>query len=125
MAGASNSNNDLANAEILWKAADTLRGQIDAAEYKHVVLGLLFLKYISDSFEARREELKTELGADGISGKQLDGLLENRDEYTAERVFWVPPEAHGGRTSRTRPQGPTSPRSSTTRFSPSNETTRI
>lgn len=86
-------NSDLAYADTLWKAADTLRGQIDAAEYKHVVLGLLFLKYISDSFEARREELKAELEADGISGKQLDALLENRDEYTAERVFWVPQEA--------------------------------
>ena len=42
-------NTDLTRAEIFWKAADTLRGQIDAAEYKHVVLGLLFLKYISDS----------------------------------------------------------------------------
>jgi len=84
---------DLANAETLWKSADTLRGQIDAAEYKHVVLGLLFLKYISDSFEARRDELKTELVADGITGPQLEGLLENRDEYTAERVFWVPPES--------------------------------
>jgi len=87
------SNNDLAYADTLWKSADALRGQIDAAEYKHVVLGLLFLKYISDSFEARREELKGELEADGITGSQLDSLLENRDEYTAERVFWVPPEA--------------------------------
>jgi len=86
-------NTDLAYADTLWKSADALRGQVDAAEYKHVVLGLLFLKYISDSFEARRGELKTELEADGISGPQLDSLLENRDEYTAERVFWVPPEA--------------------------------
>ena len=86
-------NADLARAEILWKAADALRGQIDAAEYKHVVLGLLFLKYISDSFEARRDELKVELAADGITGPQLESLLENRDEYTAERVFWVPVEA--------------------------------
>ena len=54
-------NTDLANAEILWKSADALRGQVDAAEYKHVVLGLLFLKYISDAFEARRDELKVEL----------------------------------------------------------------
>ena len=84
---------DLAYAKILWKSADTLRGQIDAAEYKHVVLGLLFLKYISDSFEARRGELKGELEADGISGPQIESLLESRDEYTAERVFWVPPEA--------------------------------
>ena len=83
---------DLAYADILWRAADTLRGQIDAAEYKHVVLGLLFLKYISDSFEARRAELQAELEADGISGPHYI-LLESRDEYTAERVFWVPPEA--------------------------------
>jgi type I restriction enzyme M protein len=86
-------NTDLTNAEILWKAADALRGQIDAAEYKHVVLGLLFLKYISDAFEARRDELKVELAAEGIRGPHLESLLENRDEYTAERVFWVPPEA--------------------------------
>jgi len=88
-----NPNSDLDYADTLWKSADALRGQIDAAEYKHVVLGLLFLKYISDSFEARRDELKVELEKDGITGKQLDGLLENRDEYTAERVFWVPPES--------------------------------
>ncbi len=86
-------NIDLTYADTLWRAADTLRGQIDAAEYKHVVLGLLFLKYISDSFEARRDELKVELEADGITGPQLESLLESRDEYTAERVFWVPPEA--------------------------------
>ncbi len=93
MANNNASNNDLAYAGTLWKSADTLRGQIDAAEYKHVVLGLLFLKYISDSFDARRKELKVELENDGITGSQLESLLENRDEYTAERVFWVPPEA--------------------------------
>lgn len=84
---------DLAYADTLWKTADQLRGQVDAGEYKHVVLGLLFLKYISDSFESRRDELRTELEADGITGDQLERLLENRDEYTAERVFWVPKEA--------------------------------
>ncbi len=93
MATTETHNPDLTRAEILWKAADILRGQIDAAEYKHVVLGLLFLKYISDSFGARREELKVELAADGIGGPQIESLLENRDEYTAERVFWVPPAA--------------------------------
>jgi len=91
--GNNETKSDLANAEILWKSADALRGQIDAAEYKHVVLGLLFLKYISDAFEARRDELKVELEAEGIKGPQLENLLENRDEYTAERVFWVPPES--------------------------------
>ena len=93
MANSDGTTTDLVYADTLWKAADALRGQIDAAEYKHVVLGLLFLKYISDSFEARRDQLKVELEADGITGPQLESLLENRDEYTAERVFWVPPEA--------------------------------
>ncbi|MBU1236518.1 MAG: type I restriction-modification system subunit M [Gammaproteobacteria bacterium] len=93
MANNEATNTDLAYADTLWKSADTLRGQVDAAEYKHVVLGLLFLKYISDSFAARRDELKTELEADGITGDQCEALLENRDEYTAERVFWVPPES--------------------------------
>ncbi|MCK6485230.1 MAG: SAM-dependent DNA methyltransferase [Phycisphaerae bacterium] len=84
---------DLDFADTLWQAADKLRGTVDAAEYKHVVLGLLFLKYISDSFESRRAKLNEELEADGIAGAQLEKLLEYRDEYTAERVFWVPPEA--------------------------------
>src|SRR5215212_7830167 len=84
---------DLSYADTLWRSADALRGQVDAAEYKHVVLGLLFLKYISDSFESRREQLKAELEKDGIRGEQLERLLESRDEYTAERIFWVPPEA--------------------------------
>src|SRR5438876_5561695 len=84
---------DLDYADTLWKLADGLRGTVDAAEYKHVVLGLLFLKYISDSFESRRAKLKEELEKDGIKGEHLESLLESRDEYTAERVFWVPPEA--------------------------------
>jgi type I restriction enzyme M protein len=86
-------NGDLNYADKLWKTADALRGQVDAAEYKHVVLGLLFLKYISDSFESRRDALREELTKTGIKGEQLERLLESRDEYTAERVFWVPPEA--------------------------------
>ena len=86
---------DLDYADILWKSAAALRGQIDAAEYKHVVLGLLFLflKCISDSFEARWDELKAELEDDGISDPQIESLLERRGECTAELVFWVPPEA--------------------------------
>ena len=69
----------------LWAAADKLRGHLDAAEYKHVVLGLIFLKYISDAFEARRQQLLAEVahGADP----------EDPDEYRAENVFWVPTEA--------------------------------
>lgn len=79
--------------EALWQAADKLRGSIDAAEYKHVVLGLIFLKYISDAFQARRSKLVEELKADGIEGAQAESLLEERDEYTAEGVFWVPQAA--------------------------------
>ena len=67
----------------LWSAADTLRGNVDASEYKHVVLGLLFLKYISDGFGELHTKLQQEVGADP----------EDRDEYLAENVFWVPQEA--------------------------------
>src|SRR5215471_9969523 len=75
MSNAPTPNSDLPYADTLWKAADALRGQVDAAEYKHVVLGLLFLKYISDSFESRREKLQTDLEKEGIKGKQLETLL--------------------------------------------------
>jgi len=71
----------------LWKAADKLRKNIDAAEYKHVVLGLIFLKYISDSFE----ELHTRLLAG--EGDYAGADPEDRDEYRAENVFYVPPGA--------------------------------
>jgi type I restriction enzyme M protein len=78
--------------EALWAAADKLRGTIDAAD-KHVVLGLIFLKYISDAFETRRMALRAELEADGLSDQALENLLESRDEYAAENIFWVPLEA--------------------------------
>lgn len=72
--------------KTLWAAADKLRSNMDAAEYKHVVLGLIFLKYISDAFE----ELYHQLDAD----KDKTGAdPEDKDEYTAERVFYVPPSA--------------------------------
>jgi type I restriction enzyme M protein len=82
--------------DVLWKAADKLRGSMDASEYKHVVLGLIFLKYVEDAFEERRSALRDELAADGLMGEQADELLESRDEYTAEGVFWVPAEARWG-----------------------------
>src|SRR5438132_12971064 len=68
---------------ILWQAADKLRGNLDAAEYKHVVLGIIFLKYVSDAFEEKHVQLEKELGADP----------EDKDEYLAENIFWVPKEA--------------------------------
>ena len=76
---------ELGFEEKLWGAADKMRGHMDPAEYKHVALGLIFLKYISDAFEERRAALLAEAdkGADP----------EDRDEYLAENVFWVPKDA--------------------------------
>ncbi len=71
----------------LWKAADKLRKNIDAAEYKHVVMGLIFLKYISDSFDLLFQKLNS--GKGDYAGADP----EDRDEYKAENVFFVPPEA--------------------------------
>ena len=69
----------------LWAAADALRNNMDAAEYKHVVLGLIFLKYISDAFEAKHAELQSQ--------KAQGAEPEDPDEYRAVSIFWVPPEA--------------------------------
>lgn len=77
----------------LWEAADALRGNQEPSEYKHVVLGLVFLKYISDRFEARRSELEAELVADGMPENRIADFLEARDEYASKNVFWVPAEA--------------------------------
>ena len=72
----------------LWRMADALRGSMDAAEYKHVVLGLIFLKYISDAFEERHAQLERE---------QAEGAdPEDPDEYRAVSIFWVPREARWG-----------------------------
>ncbi|HVY46694.1 MAG TPA: N-6 DNA methylase [Minicystis sp.] len=68
--------------EKLWLMADKLRGHLDPAEYKHVVLGLIFLKYVSDAFEAKHAALVAE-------GENA----EDKDQYEAENIFWVPPEA--------------------------------
>jgi len=80
----------------LWDAADAMRGNQEPSEYKHVVLGLVFLKYISDRFETRRLELTAELAAEGIPDSRLEEFLENRDEYASQNVFWVPAEARYG-----------------------------
>lgn len=78
---------------ILWKAADKLRGSIDPAQYKEFVLGLIFLKYVSDAFEERREQLAKELTEEGIPEDRLEEFLEDQDEYTGHHVFWVPETA--------------------------------
>ncbi len=83
---AKQANNNGANLGFetqLWAAADKLRGNMEPSDYKHVALGLIFLKYISDAFEAKRAELLKEELADA----------EDREEYLAENVFWVPKEA--------------------------------
>src|ERR1044071_3836696 len=84
----SSSKNSTANLGFeaqLWAAADKLRSNMDAAEYKHVVLGLIFLKYISDAFEERHAAL--------LAGRSAGADPEDPDEYRAENIFWVPPEA--------------------------------
>ena len=86
-------NGPLGFEDTLWKAADKLRGSMDASEYKHVVLGLVFLKYIDDAFGERRDALEEDLAADGITGEDARVLLESRDEYTGEGIFWVAPQA--------------------------------
>lgn len=69
--------------EQIWSAADKLRGNIDASEYKNVVLGLIFLKYISDKFDQKYQELVEE----------GEGFEEDRDEYASENIFFVPESA--------------------------------
>ncbi|WP_354695953.1 type I restriction-modification system subunit M [Elongatibacter sediminis] len=80
----------------LWAAADALRNNMDAAEYKHVVLGLIFLKYISDAFEAKHAELDAQR-AEGADP-------EDPDEYRAVSIFWVPKEARWAHLKANAPQ---------------------
>jgi type I restriction enzyme M protein len=80
----------------LWAAADALRNNMDAAEYKHVVLGLIFLKYISDAFEAKHADLEAQKAAGADS--------EDPDEYRASNIFWVPKEARWSYLKASAPQ---------------------
>jgi len=75
---------------ILWSAADKLRGSMDAAQYKDFVLGLVFLKYVSDAFAERRDQIRAELLADEMPENRVGAFLDDKDEYTGEGVFWVP-----------------------------------
>lgn len=82
----------------LWAAADKLRGKMDSAVYKHIVLGLIFLKYVSDTFMVRHRELARLVDDESSdyfmpTAEAKQSVLEDRDEYTAEGVFWVP-EGH-------------------------------
>ena len=76
--------------DTLWKAADKLRGSMDASQYKDVILGLVFLKYVSDAFDERRGQIESELTAQGYGQDQVAQLIDDVDEYTGHGVFWVP-----------------------------------
>nr|WP_323137672.1 class I SAM-dependent DNA methyltransferase [Streptomyces sp. NEAU-H22] len=78
---------------ILWKAADKLRGSVDSAQYKEFMLGLIFLKFVSDAFDEHRNKLAMKLAEDGVSDDRIGVFLEDRDEYTGAHVFWVPETA--------------------------------
>jgi type I restriction enzyme M protein len=94
--GSTNGNHDLPFAKELFEAADRLRGSVESSEYKHLVLGLLFLKYISDSFERRRAWVDAATrdpeNRDYFTedNERRGAILEDRDEYISENVFWVP-----------------------------------
>ncbi|ODQ01501.1 type I restriction-modification system subunit M [Salinivibrio sp. DV] len=90
----------------LWTAADKLRSTLDAAQYKHAVLGLIFVKYVSDAFDARRQEISAQLDdpeheyyldPEGLTPQELEEEkaieLEQRDYYTEKNVFWLPAES--------------------------------
>jgi type I restriction enzyme M protein len=94
----SGASGDGPNTAALFEAANKLRGSVESAEYKHLVLGLIFLKYISDSFENRRQRLEADTSdtdSDGFIDDPAERalVLEDRDEYLGENVFWVPAEA--------------------------------
>ena len=100
MAKSNHRNNDttanLGFEAKLWQAADALRNNMDAAEHKHVVLGLIFLKYISDAFEAKHVELESQ--------KAQGADPEDRDEYRGAGIFWVPKEARWSHLKASAPQ---------------------
>ncbi len=83
----------------LWKAANKLRAQMDAAEYKHIVLGLIFLKYISDTFETQREKVQRMVSEPNSpiyiseNPQEYQSALEDRDYYTQDNIFYVPKQA--------------------------------
>lgn len=82
----------------LWKAADKLRGSMDASQYKDVILGLVFLKYVSDAYDERTETIRKEVVDTGMTEDQVELYLSHedqlKDEYLGAGVFWVPAQAH-------------------------------
>ncbi len=86
-------NRDIPSEKVLFDAANALRGSVESAEYKHLALGLVFLKYVSDGFAARHKQLDR-LTRDPDSAwftedaAEREEILEDRDEYRSENVFW-------------------------------------
>jgi type I restriction enzyme M protein len=79
--------------DTLWKAADKLRGSLSANQYKDVILGLVFLKYVSDAYDERRQAIRTDLAAEGMDESQIEDLIDDPEEYQGYGVFVVPPNA--------------------------------
>ena len=79
--------------DTLWKAADKLRGSLSASQYKDVILGLVFLKYVSDAYDERREAIRSDLLAEGYDDEQIGDLIDDSEEYQGYGVFVVPEEA--------------------------------
>ena len=106
---ANGSNADSPNGAALFEAANKLRGSVESSEYKHLVLGLLFLKYISDSFKLRRAELNAELsnpsgGSHVEDPDERAAIVEDRDEYVSHNAFWVPDGARAASNRMTAPR---------------------
>ena len=94
----SNNGVNLGFEQKMWQAADKLRGNMDAAEYKHVVLGVIFLKYISDAFEEHQKELEEEASNPKSEWYVKEPseryyIKEEKEAYTKDNVFWVPEKA--------------------------------
>ncbi|MGL5863706.1 MAG: type I restriction-modification system subunit M, partial [Phycicoccus sp.] len=79
--------------DTLWKAADKLRGSMDASQYKDVILGLVFLKYVSDAYDERRAAVEADLREQGMDDEQVAMLIDEPEEYHGSGVFVVPPRA--------------------------------
>lgn len=79
--------------DTLWKAADKLRGSLSASQYKDVILGLVFLKYVSDAYDERREAIRAELAAEGMEESQIEDLIDDPEQYQGYGVFVVPVSA--------------------------------
>ena len=79
--------------DTLWKAADKLRGSMDASQYKDVILGLVFLKYVSDAYVERRAAVEADLREQGMDDDQVAMLIDDPEEYQGSGVFVVPAKA--------------------------------